>query len=83
MKMLTKLAFAASLLLTIVQSKLSVYGPDDLKREFEFTGGEVQSVVANFGHVPYGQVMVRLKSISFRKYCSFTLALFPCTFCHH
>jgi hypothetical protein len=39
-------------------AKLTIYGPQSLKNIFSDKNGEIQTQLANFGHIPYGQSMV-------------------------
>ena len=41
MKFVTNLFLAASIAYKTVNSKLSIYGPEDLKQDFEGSGGEL------------------------------------------
>jgi hypothetical protein len=45
---------ALSLLSVLVNGKLTVYSPLALADTFSETHGEIQSQMANFGHIPYG-----------------------------
>ena len=59
------MGLAALLSATVVNSRLVVYGPPDLKKKFEFNGKilimynlsvdfKIEANYANFGHIPYG-----------------------------
>ena len=60
MKIELKLIFCV--FLSIVQASLYVHGPKQLAELFKDADGKsngaIQSKMANFGHIPYGQVLV-------------------------
>jgi len=49
-----KLIFASILLSSSTEAKLSIKGPKFLKDKFKENQGQIQTVLANFGHIPYG-----------------------------
>jgi hypothetical protein len=50
---LTKPLLAAALLCS-AYGKLSVFEPAELKEQFAYSNGELKTVQANFGRIPYG-----------------------------
>jgi hypothetical protein len=52
-----KLICASLLLSQLTEAKLSIKGPKVLKEKFKDNNGQIQTVLANFGHIPYGQSM--------------------------
>ena len=55
-------------LLSMSLSKLQIFSPQTLASKFEGThisskhsGGEIKASYANFGHIPYGQSIVRFE----------------------
>jgi hypothetical protein len=58
MSNLLRMICGSLLLLNSSDAKLTVYGPQSLKGIFPDNNGEIQTQLANFGHIPYGQSMV-------------------------
>ncbi len=63
------------LLASTALSRLVVYGPQELKDKFEFSGNhytntrlyiefKIPANFANFGHIPYGQSMVSNQNLN-------------------
>lgn len=60
---LKKIALGLGLLASLSNSKLTIYGPEDLKSKF--VDGSIKAVYSNFGQIPYGQSMVSFSSYDF------------------
>jgi hypothetical protein len=41
-------------LAALCNAKLTIYGPEALKKTFAKTDGVIEASYSNFGHIPYG-----------------------------